>query len=1018
MIKKLTLFASMLIGFGVMAFSQSLTVNGKITDKEGNPLVGATVTVKGTTTGTIADIDGNYVLDIKANEATLVYSFIGYTNQEIPVNNQSVINVVMESDITDIDEVVVVGYGTQKKSVVTGAIAKVDQDILEKSSTTRIEQALQGQTAGVVVLNNSGQPGDNLTVRIRGVGTVKDADPLFIVDGLPLEKESLDFLNPADIQSVEVLKDASSTAIYGTRGANGVVIITTKTGRNNEKIQVSYKGYYGIQNPWHEIDMLNKDQYIELINEGRANDDRTPLFEQEMIDTLRWDTDWQDEMYYYNAPKQSHTLSITGGTENSAYSTSLSHLNQDGIVAKGKSNFERVGFRFNSTHDIGIFKFGTNVNFANITKQGIDPNDQFSPYSLIQAMNTPPIIPVTFDNGEWATPEDFKIGLQEITNPTAMLSYLNRKETINKVVGGVFGELEIIRGLILRTHFTTELSYITNDTYTPEYNLDATHISLQNSVHKKIAKYSRWNFDNTLRYSKTISDHSITGMVGLTYFKNWYEDLGAGRSQLIFDDFDRAFLDNGTSASGTPYGGFRENLLASVFGRINYNYYEKYLLEMVLRRDGSSKFGSDYRFGLFPAISAGWVVSKENFFPNQDVLNYAKKRVSWGRNGNDQIADFQYSPTISNDDIYFFGENQDMYYGIRPARIPNSEVRWETSEQLNIGFNTGFLNNKITLNCDFYDKRTKDWLLTPPTMEILGNAPSDENMGEVANKGFEIELGHKNKINNLFYSLSLMSGFNKSEVIRIENPDNSFTGGTAFAQKGDILRVAPGEPLGYFWGYNILGVFQTQEEIDAHVDSEGNLLQTSAKPGDFIFEDRNGDGLFTDDDKINLGNPYPKFNTGINMSLEWKGLDLYMFWYSAIGHKVYLATRRYDVGAVNYSQDDYDNRWTGPGSTNDNPRFSLRDGNKNYSRPSGYFLYDGDYLRLKNLTLGYTIPKELTLRTNIHKVRFYVSTENLLTFTKYPGLEVEVGGEPLNIGIDKGVYPQARTILFGLDITF
>lgn len=1024
-------FNLLLILMSIVAtsFSQEVGVKGKITDNEGNPLVGASVVVKGTAKGTIADIDGNYTLSFSGDATSvLVFSFIGYENQEIAVNNQSEINVVMISDIADIDEVVVVGYGTQKKSVVTGSIARVDKEIIEKSRSSRIESALQGQTAGVVIMNNSGQPGDNMTIRIRGVGTVKDADPLYIVDGLPLEKESLDFLNPSDVESVEVLKDASATAIYGTRGANGVVLITTKSGRKNEKIQVSYSAYYGIQNPWRKLDMLNAQEYMEFINSGKEIEGRDPIFDEnfvpdlgdDRITELKWDTDWQEQMFYKNAPKQSHTISLNGGTENVTYATSVSYMNQDGIVAKGKSNFERIAIRSNNTYKLGFIELGSNINLVNINKKGVDPNDQYSSYSLIQAMNTPPIVPVKFDNGDWATPSDFGMALQEVTNSVAMLSFLNRKETINKLVGGLHAEVEIVKGLKFKTHYSTEMSYVTNDNFTPEYYLDPTHpVSVpQSVVTKEITRYNRWNLDNTLRYTNTINDHSFTALAGLTYFKNWNENLGASMADLIFEDFERAYLDNGTSTYLDPYGGYNENRLASVFGRINYNYQEKYLFEGVVRRDGSSKFGSDYRYGIFPAFSAGWVASRENFFPAQNIINFAKLRLSWGQNGNDQIAAFQYSPTMTNGDIYFFGENQDMHYGIRPERIPNSEVRWETSEQLTLGANLGFFENRITLNLDYYDKRTKDWLLEPPTMIMLGNEPSDENMGEVANKGLEIELGYKNKFGDLNFSASFIATMNKSEVISIENNNGYFTGGSIHSQ-GNLLRVEPGKPLGYFWGHEIKGVFQTDEEARAYTHPEtGEEIQKGATAGDFIYNDRDGDGRITDEDRTMIGSPYPKFNGGLNLSADWKGFDVYMFWYTALGHDIYMGIRRYDLQTVNYSQEDYDNRWTGPGSTNEYPRFTLTDRNKNYKTPSEFFVRDADYLRLKNLTLGYTLPKSITQMAQIEKVRFYVTAENLLTFTKYTGMEPEVGGEPLSLGIDKGIYPQAKSFVFGVSVNF
>lgn len=1019
--RKLLHFLLVMLLFELNAQAQTI-ITGTITDNSnGEQLPGATIIEKGTSNGTVTDVDGKFSLKVSTPEATLVVTYVGYTSEEIALKGQTNLDIKLKNDVLKLDDVVVVGYGTQKKSVVTGAIAKVDQDILEKSRVTRVEQALQGQTAGVIIINNSGQPGDNLTVRIRGVGTVNNADPLFIVDGLPLEQNSLDYLNTSDIQSIEVLKDASSTAIYGTRGANGVVMITTKQGRKDEELKISYDMYYGVQNPWRKVEMLNAKQYIDLMNEAAKSDKLTPVFSQAAIDTLRWDTDWQDKIYYYNAPKQNHSISVIGGTKTSTYSSSLSYLSQDGIAAKGQSKFDRIAFRLNTSHEIGKLNIGTNINLAQTKKSGINPNDEFSAYALVQVLNTPPVMPVKYDNGNWATPKDFKLGFTDITNPIAMLSYLNQKSWNDKVVGGLYAELQVFKGLFLKSHFTTEVDYQTNQSYTPKYFLDDNHKSDVNSVGKAINMNATWNLDNTIRYTNNFRGHNFTTIAGISYLKSWSEDMSASTSNVIFDDMEHAYLSNGQNANGVPAGGYKESRLASTFVRINYDYNEKYLFEFVIRRDGSTRFGADYRYGIFPSVSAGWVISKEDFFPKQSLLNYAKLRLGWGQNGNDKIGDWQFTSVMASNqyaNIYYFGVNKDTYFGIQPSKIPNPKVHWEKSEQTNIGVNLGFLNNKLTLNIDLYDKRTKDWLLPPMKMLLQGNDVAYENMGEVANKGIEVELGFKHKIADFSYSASIIAGSNKSEVIAIQNENSSYTGGGTLSQGGELLRAEPGQPLGYFWGYKIKGIFQTQEEVDNYKNSKGKKIQPMAKPGDFIWVDLDTNGIINDDDRTNIGSPYPKFTCGVNLSFEWKGIDLYMFWYTALGQSVFFAERKYDQKKVNYSVYEYNNRWTEENTNNEYARITLNDYNGNYKRPSEALVKDASYLRLKNLTCGYTIPRSITKTVKIDKFRLYVSFENLLTFTKYPGTDVEIGGGPLEIGIDKGVYPQSKTVLFGANIVF
>lgn len=1010
---KLVFLMMVLMCFWTDAFSQSKRVSGTVKDQEtGDPLPGVSVLIRGTTNGTITDGAGTFALDVSSEDDVLVLSFVGYRKIELPVAGKTNIDATLEADVTSLEEVMVVGYGVQKKSVVTGAIARIGSEDLRANKDLRIEQAMQGKTAGVIIMNNSGQPGDNMTIRIRGTGTNGDPDPLFIVDGLPLEKEGLDFLNPSDVESIEVLKDAASAAIYGTRGANGVVIITTKQGKKGEKISVSYDGYYGVQNPWRKLDLLNARQYVDIINEASINDGAGQYFSDGQMSGFVYDTDWQKQMINQNAMKSSHTVAFSGGGENSTFSSSLNYFTQDGIVGKGKSNFDRITYRLNTSFDFGKVTVGSNLNFVNIKTRGIEGNSQFGT-GIAQALNMPPIVPVKM-NGEWATPNDFGIGLQEITNPVALLSYLNKKTSTNKVLGNIFADVEIVKGLTFRTNYSTELAYVQTDEFFPAYELDPTHRRVANGASKGIHKYVRWNIDNTLAYTKSVEKHNITALVGVTRFKEFNEGISASRDSLIFDDLDHAYLDNSLQVKGPSSNGFSLHTLQSFFGRLNYNFDEKYLFEGVLRVDGSSRFGANKRYGYFPAVSAGWVASREAFFPDSQLLTFTKLRASWGRNGNENIGDFKYTSIMQGKMNYFFGSQQTMYNGVQPDFYANKNLQWEASEQLDIGIDLAFLSNRLTLTVDYYDKRTRGWIIgDAPYPLLLGNTSPTENAGEAKNSGVEIELGYRNEMSNgLAYSVKVTASTNKSEVIELTSANGAFTGGTGSVGQGSILRAAVGKPMGYFWGFITEGIFQTEEELEEYPH------QPNARVGDLKFKDADLNGTLDDKDRRDIGTPYPKVMLGVNTTAEWKGFDLSMFWYSALGHQIYKANRRNDLIYSNYSTEILE-RWYGEGTSTDMPRVTLSDPNQTWKRPSDFFVHDADFLRLKNITLGYSLPRGIVQKIGLSRVRLYVASENLLTITKYKGMEIEVGGGgPLDLGIDHGVYPQSRTFLGGLNLTF
>jgi TonB-linked SusC/RagA family outer membrane protein len=1022
---KQTMMTLLFIAFTLGLNAQALQIKGVVTSADdGQSIPGVSVFVKGTTTGTMTDINGYYSLNNVPMNSTVVFSFVGMKTQEIVVTESAAYDIVMAPDMELIDEIVVVGYGTQKKSLVTGAIAKVDGDDLRKAADMRVTQALQGKTAGVVITANSGQPGSQISVRIRGAGTNGDAEPLYIIDGLPMSGAGTDFLNAGDIESIEVLKDAASAAIYGARGANGVVLITTKTGRTDTRLTVTYDGYYGLQNPWKKIPMLNAKEYIMLTNEASINGGLGPKFTPQQIEGFTADTDWQDEMFYYNAPKQNHSLSFMGGSDKLEYSSSINYFSQDGIVAKGKSNFEKIGYRLNAAGTFGFFKLGGNVNLVGITSRGIATNDRFG-LGLNQALNMPPIVPVMFSDGSWATPEAYGIGLQEITNPVAMISYNNSKTRTYKLIGNLYGEFDFgkiagaLEGLVFRTSFGGEYAMVNTDTYTPEYYLDAMHFSVIDKAYKGIDIYSRWNFENVLTYTKSFGVNNLTLLAGTTAFKDMYENLWGSKNDLIFDDFEHSYLDNATDPeSANAGGGYSEHTVASLFARVNYDLMDRYMLTATIRRDGSSRFGDENKYGYFPSASIGWVISREPFMANiTNFIDVLKLRASWGQNGNESIGDFGYTSVIGNQNIYYFGDSKTQYNGTQPTRIANPSLKWETSEQTNFGIDLTTLGTSLTVTLDYYIKKTKDWLVTAPVPMLVGNSAPIINGGSVQNSGIEAEISYRKQLGELYLSASINGAFNKSKVLDIQNAEKRLQGGDGgFGQSG-IIYAEIGTPMGVFYGVKTAGIFQTQEEINSYVSSTGAKIQPNAKPGDIKFVDENGDGTISDGDRVQIGSPFPDFTGGLNLSAEMYGFDFNMFLYAALGQEIYSATRRYDMNGTNYTA-EWLNRWTGEGTSNFYPRVTFVDNNLNGKTVSDFYIQDGSFVRLRNITLGYTLPQNITDALTISKLRLYVSAENLYTFTRYKGYDPEIGGGVFDNGIDRGIYPQARTIMTGISVTF
>ncbi|MTI31777.1 TonB-dependent receptor [Cytophagales bacterium RKSG123] len=997
-------------------------ISGKVLEPSGEGAIGANVVEKGTSNGTITDIEGNFSLEVTDENVSLLISYVGYTDKEVPLNGQTSLEITLEEDVKALEEVVVVGYGVQKKSVVTGAIASVKPEEIQQSPIARVEEALQGRTAGVQVASNSGQPGSGLTVRVRGTGSLNNSDPLYIVDGVPTG--GMDFLNPSDIESIEVLKDAASAAIYGTRAANGVVLITTKQGKAG-KTQVSYDMYYGVQNPWKKVSLLNATEYANILNEASVNDGNLPLFDDPSA--FGKGTDWQDEIFNYNAPIMNHQITISGGNDKSTFSASGAYFGQEGIVGNSdKSYFDRYSFRLNSNHKLSEkITFGQNLSYTHILKSGLVDNQEFdSP--IARALNMDPTIPVYDEDGNFALPRS---GFQEVVNPVASIDITNQEFTLDKIFGNFYGEYEILKGLKFRSNFGLDLAFGDNREFIPIHFLSGTRQSPNAIARRRTERWYTWLWENTLSYQRTVGKHDFTGLLGMSAQQDTYMSVFAQRSNSWATDFDNAFVNSGDASTAMSEGAATDHTLQSFFGRVNYAFADKYLLTGTVRMDGSSNFGPNNRYAIFPSVSAGWVFSEEDFFKNSglsNTLNFAKLRASWGQNGNERIPGNAYSSVVDTYGRgYTFGMDPTLHVGASPQRMDNPDLKWETSEQIDIGVDLGLFDDRLTISADYYNKKTKDMLMLLDIMGYVGLEAPWANGADVLNDGVEFGAEYRSSVGELNFSIGANAAYNRNEVTFINN-NSEFIPGAGIGTMGVVSRATVGMPIGYFYGYKTDGLWQSQEEIDQYDWSSESV---KPKPGDLRFVKEDGTyGEVSEDDKTFIGKPTPDWTFGLNISADYKGFDFVAFFQGAAGFQIYNATRRADLKQVNMPGSWLD-RWTPDNTNTTMPRATLDDPNGNYSNISDFYVEDGDYIRLRTIQLGYTLPERLSLKAGMSKIRVYVSADNLFTLTKYSGLDPEIGftgGDPnnlnspgnLNLGIDRGYYPQARTFRVGANISF
>lgn len=1042
-----------LLSFTLAAvYAQNIQIKGTVvsgTDNE--PLPGVNVVVKGnTSTGTITDFNGTFTLSAPA-DAILSISYIGFKSQEIAVKGHKDIKIVLQEDSETLDEVVVVGYGVQKKSVVTASIAKVSADDLASTAPVRMDNALKGLASGVTVTSSSGQPGAAAQIRVRGVGTIRTengaADPLYIVDGMPLEG-GLDYLNPNDIASIEVLKDAASGAVYGARAANGVILVTTKTGKIG-KTKVTYDFSYGWQSAWKKRDVLNASEYALMINEGAINAGIAPKFSDPY--SYGQGTNWQDEVFNNNAPMMNHQVSVSGASEKVNYLFSLGFYTQDGIVGGNfdRSNYERLTLRSNTQYTLfdeskernwlNSLKVTSNLSYARIKSTNFDDNSTWGT-PLGSALALSPILNV-YDETEEAIKAQFdKYGTTaeytpvydprngklfsipgefgEMSNPIAKLSLPGDKHWSHKFVANFSAELQLWDNLKFKTSYGADLSFWGYDSYRPLYYLRSGESSTQSSAYSRKEDGTVWQLENVLMYDKSIDKHSFSVLLGQSAKKSSGSYLYGSRNNIT--NYSRPYIDASTGlaanadrdAAGAPSV---DATLASIFARASYNYDERYMLQVTVRRDGSSRFGPNNHYAVFPSFSLGWNLTNEKFMNKRpNWLTTTKIRLSWGKNGNENIGNFKYTVLTSPGNNAIFGSSENVINGVKASGLANPDLKWEESEQLDFGLDFGFFNNALTFTADYYKKKTNGMLMEINIPFYVGEAKPIGNVGKMENSGIELEAAYKFRVSDWNFRVSANASYLKNKLIEYGN-ESGWENLDSFQGTGDISRAENGKPFPFFYGYKTAGIFQNTDEVKAYKNDKGELLQPTAVPGDVRFVDVDGNGIIDANDRTDIGKGMPDWTFGFNLGVSWKNFDLNMMWQGTAGNDIYDATRRTDIATSNLPSWML-NRWTGEGTSNRIPRFVQGD-NVNW-QSSDLYVYDGSYLRLKNIQLGYTLPAALTQKVFISSLRFYVAAENLFTFTKYHGFDPEISSGGTSLGIDYGVYPQARVWTIGASLSF
>jgi TonB-linked SusC/RagA family outer membrane protein len=1021
----LLMFLSLLF-FSQTLLAQQRQISGKVTGtSDGTPIPGAVVKVKGKTGGTSTTAEGTFTISAQTGDI-LVISSVAYLTKEVTAAQGNTINVSLDDDNKNLEEVVVVGYGVQQKKLVTGATVQVKGETLQKQSTTNALQGLQGQTPGVQITSTSGQPGEAMKVNIRGLGTIGNSGPLYVVDGVLTG--DITYLNAADIESIDILKDAASAAIYGSQAANGVVLVTTRTGKRGQASQITFDAYAGVQNVARKVDLLNASQYASIMSEAAINGGKQPLFTNAQIAAFGEGTNWMDEMFSSNALTQNYSIGASGASEASVYSTGLSYTGQEGVVGgKDLSNYQRYSFRINSEHNFykEIIKIGQHLTYTDIKNNGIGVGNQYN-NSLRAAFSASPFLQMYDENGNFFDNSNSTWNNGE-ANPYAVMVYNNQnRRNSQRILGDVYAIIEPIKNLKIRTSLGMDYNAGESRSFTPIYNLSAYAYSTTTKASQSMNKGKSFIWDNLISYKFNLkTDHTFEAMVGSSAYQADGSGIFGTNTNLIFDDLDHAWLSNATGkeVAGITIGGRPDDpdRRMSYFGRLNYNYKEKYLINATFRADGSSRFSDQNRWGYFPSVSAGWVVTNEKFMESQKGwLDFLKIRASWGQVGNQNIAAFQYLAPIKLDNTnYTFGDKEGaLTPGAYPIRLSNLGVKWETSEQTNIGFDANFLQNKFTLNFDWYDKTTKDWLINAPILATAGADAPFINGGNVSNKGVELGLTYRSNFGQFNYSVGVNGAYNKNKVGEIPTADGIVHGlsNQLFDNALEFYRAQSGFPIGYFWGLKTAGIFQNEAEVSAYRSAGGKVIQPAAQPGDVKYVDQNGDGVIDNSDRGMIGNPNPDYTFGITLSGDYKGFDFSVVASGVAGNDIVQSYRNQSNQYGNYTTRILD-RWHGEGSSNTLPR--VTEDNRNWTNFSDLYIQKGDFLRISNVTIGYDLGK-MFKKSYLKQVRLYAAALNLYTFTKYDGMDPEIGygSEGYASGIDVGYYPRPRTFMFGANLKF
>ena len=978
-------------------------------DKE--PMIGLTVLVKGTTNGTVTDLDGNYTLTNVPKDATIVFSMIGYKTQEVKVNGKNVINVVMEDDTQALDEVVVIGYGAVKKSDLTSSISAIKGDELKKLTGGNAMNALQGKINGVQITGGGG-PGTSPRVIIRGVSTVNGSDPLYVVDGMPVGT-NINFLDQNDIESMQVLKDASAAAIYGTRGSNGVVLITTKKGKKGAT-QFGFSASAGFQT-LKKPEMAKASEYEYVFKARYINDNAEPRYNSKENITDAEGTDWWDESMKKTALIHNYNFNFSGGTDKLLYSANIGYFGQDSQYTVG--NWQKLTARFSMEYT-----------FNSIVKAGIDFTPKYenwtdTPNLLGNIMAMDPTTPIMRPQSEWTTNEYDNYARSSnnlVWNPVAQLARMDKHSDEYGLLANPYVNIEPIKGLVIRSQFGVNARFRISDEFTPSFNIDTLEKSDYSKAYRKTDNWVDWNWTNTINWIKSFNHkHNLNVMAGYTMERFQEYWLEGSKERTPTNEENLHYVSAGTQNPQTA-GVNAYSSLISYLGRVMYNYNDRYYLTASIRVDGSSKFMKDNQYATFPAVSAAWRISEEPFMKKQHIFDNLKIHAGWGRVGNQNIDNSAYQSTIGAAD-YVFGGNREI--GTAVGSIGNSLIRWETVEDYNIGIDMAFLKNRLSVTAEWFRKESHDMLLKKDNMLILGfpmwNGQMWENVGKMRATGWELTINWEDRKGDFDYGIGLNLSSVKNKAIKLlgSTPIN------AGSFNGDyIIRNEEGGEISRFYGYVADGIFQNQTEVNAHTDEYGTVIQPNAQPGDIRFKDLNHDGKLDDNDKTFIGNAFPDLMVGINARLAWKNIDFAANFYGTIGNDVYNTTKgRYSgVSGENVYAGTYNASWHGEGTSYDLPRLSYNDANQNWTRVSSFYVEDGSYLRCKQLQIGYTLPKKWTKKISL---RLSFSAQNPFTITGYSGMDPEAAalgteGKVTESGIDWAGYPNPRTYLFGINMNF